>query len=291
MEPLRSSCRTRRCTHSPNGAGCALAVDVPAEQRLADLENTLRLIGLDPAEYAPLLAPLVDIPLPAGTRGEIRAGRTAATATRRDDGLVSGGGAVAASSCSPSRTCTGPTRRRSTSLRALAERGAQAPLLIVGDDTARVSPALEPCAHTTALISLAPLDRAEVRRMVGEIAASMRCPTRLIEGVSERTGGVPLFVEEVTRLLARARRAGRCAGDPADLAAVARRAPRSARARRVRSRRSARFLDAISSMRCCAMSPRPDEPALQASLDRLADADLLFVEGAPPRPTIASSTR
>jgi class 3 adenylate cyclase len=40
--------------------------DSPAAQRLADLENTLGLIGLDPAEYAPLLAPLVDIPLPAG---------------------------------------------------------------------------------------------------------------------------------------------------------------------------------------------------------------------------------
>ncbi len=38
--------------------------DAPAEQRLADLEGTLHLIGLDPAEYAPLLAPLVDIPLP-----------------------------------------------------------------------------------------------------------------------------------------------------------------------------------------------------------------------------------
>ena len=41
-------------------------VDAPAEQRLADLEDTLRLIGLDPAEHAPLLAPLVDIPLPPG---------------------------------------------------------------------------------------------------------------------------------------------------------------------------------------------------------------------------------
>ena len=36
----------------------------PAARRLTDLENTLRLIGLDPGEYAPLLAPLVDIPLP-----------------------------------------------------------------------------------------------------------------------------------------------------------------------------------------------------------------------------------
>ena len=41
-------------------------VEAPAEHRLADLENTLGLVGLDPTEYAPLLAPLVDIPLPAG---------------------------------------------------------------------------------------------------------------------------------------------------------------------------------------------------------------------------------
>ena len=39
-------------------------LDAPAEQRLGDLEDTLRLVGLDLAEHAPLLAPLVDIPLP-----------------------------------------------------------------------------------------------------------------------------------------------------------------------------------------------------------------------------------
>src|SRR5215475_5453604 len=38
--------------------------DVPAEQRLADLENTMALVKLDPAENAPLLAPLLNIPLP-----------------------------------------------------------------------------------------------------------------------------------------------------------------------------------------------------------------------------------
>ncbi len=40
--------------------------DLPGDQRLAELEGTLRLIGLDPTEHAPLLAPLVDIPLPPG---------------------------------------------------------------------------------------------------------------------------------------------------------------------------------------------------------------------------------
>src|ERR1700747_1699581 len=36
----------------------------PPSQRLADLEHTLALVKLDPAENAPLLAPLLDIPLP-----------------------------------------------------------------------------------------------------------------------------------------------------------------------------------------------------------------------------------
>src|SRR5262245_46638740 len=38
--------------------------DVPPERRLADLENTLTLTKLDRAENVPLLAPLLDIPLP-----------------------------------------------------------------------------------------------------------------------------------------------------------------------------------------------------------------------------------
>jgi hypothetical protein len=38
--------------------------DVPAEQRLADLENSLGQMKLDPVENAALLAPLLDIPLP-----------------------------------------------------------------------------------------------------------------------------------------------------------------------------------------------------------------------------------
>src|SRR5215468_5317419 len=38
--------------------------DIPAERRFADLESTLTQLKLDPAENAPLLAPLLDIPLP-----------------------------------------------------------------------------------------------------------------------------------------------------------------------------------------------------------------------------------
>src|SRR5262249_1518942 len=38
--------------------------ETAAEQQLADLENSLALIKIDPAENVPFLAPLLDIPLP-----------------------------------------------------------------------------------------------------------------------------------------------------------------------------------------------------------------------------------
>ena len=41
------------------------------------------------------------------------------------------------------------------------------------------------------LIALAPLDRADVARMVGELASRHALSKEVIDGVSERTGGVP----------------------------------------------------------------------------------------------------
>jgi class 3 adenylate cyclase len=40
------------------------SADVPVERRLAELDSSLAQVKLDPAENAPLLAPLLDIPLP-----------------------------------------------------------------------------------------------------------------------------------------------------------------------------------------------------------------------------------
>ena len=86
--------------------------DEPAARRLADLENTLRLIGLDASEYAPLLAPLVDIPLP-----EERAAKLAPEELRRRQlaALIAWFLAGARSQPAPlcSRICIGPIRPRS----------------------------------------------------------------------------------------------------------------------------------------------------------------------------------
>ena len=85
-------------------------------------------------------------------------------------------------------------------LRGIAERGALAPLFIVATTRPEFRPPWGMRSHH-GTISLAPLDRDQVRDMVAELSARHALPREVVEGVAARTGGVPLFVEEVTRLL------------------------------------------------------------------------------------------
>ena len=173
--------------------------DAPAEQRLADLEGTLRLTGLDPAEHAPLLAPLVDIPLPPD-----RATNLPPEELRRKQLAAMTAWVLAGARSQPLVLAfedlhwADPTSL--DLLRAFADRGAQAPLLVLATTRPEFRAPWSLRSHHS-LISLSPLDRAGVARMVGEISARHALSKELIEGVNERTGGVPLFVEEVTRLL------------------------------------------------------------------------------------------
>src|ERR1700719_4760782 len=85
-------------------------------------------------------------------------------------------------------------------MRALAERGAQASLLIIATARPEFRPPWSVRSHHS-VISLSPLDHVQVARMVSELSARHALSRDIVEGVNERTGGVPLFVEEVTRLL------------------------------------------------------------------------------------------
>ena len=117
--------------------------------------------------------------------------------------------------------------------------------------------------------------------MVGEISARHALSKELIEGVNERTGGVPLFVEEVTRLLVeRGEQGGVQAIPPTLQQSLAARLDRLGPAREVAQIGAVLGRDFVYAL--LRDVAEIDEPALQASLDRLADADLLFVEGAPP---------
>ena len=165
-------------------------------------------------------------------------------------------------------------------IQALAERGAQAPLLVVATTRPEFRAPWGMRSHH-AVVALAPLDRTEVRRMVGEIAAQHALPQEVVERVSERTGGVPLFVEEVTRLLVeRGEQGGVQAIPPTLQQSLAARLDRLGAAREVAQIGAVLGRDFVYAL--LRDVAEMDEPALQASLERLADADLLFVEGAPP---------
>src|SRR5262245_35275554 len=85
-------------------------------------------------------------------------------------------------------------------LRGTAERGALAPLFVVATTRPEFRPPWDMRSHH-ATISLAPLDRAQVRDMIAELSARHALPREVVDNVAARSGGVPLFVEEVTRLL------------------------------------------------------------------------------------------
>ena len=173
--------------------------DVAAEKRLADLETTLAQVKLDVRETATLLAPLLDIPLPAeralkfGPK-EMRRRQLAAMVAL----LLAGARTQPVVLAFEDLHWADPTSL--DLIQALAERGAQAPLLVVATTRPEFRPPWSVRSHH-AVVVLAPLDRTEVRRMVAEIVAQHALPHEVVDRVSERTGGVPLFVEEVTRLL------------------------------------------------------------------------------------------
>ena len=197
---VRSSCKTRRCIRSPNGCQRFGSADVagPAAPR-------------GPGEFAGSrsrstrwrtfrsLAPLLDIPVPAARAlalvpEELRRRQLAALT----NWVMAGARVQPVVLAFEDLHWADPTTL--DVLRGIAERGALAPLFVVSTTRPEFRPPWGMRSHHGS-IALAPLDRHQVRHMVGDLAAHHALPKEVIDGVAERTGGVPLFVEEVTRLL------------------------------------------------------------------------------------------
>jgi predicted ATPase len=117
--------------------------------------------------------------------------------------------------------------------------------------------------------------------MVGELAAGHALPKEVVEGVMERTGGVPLFVEEVTRLLLeRGEQGGIQAIPPTLHQSLTARLDRLGPAREVAQIGSVIGPDfSYALIRTVAGL---GDAALQTALERLAEADLLLVQDVPP---------
>jgi predicted ATPase len=165
-------------------------------------------------------------------------------------------------------------------LRGIAERGAMAPLLVLLTARPEFRPSWGARSHHGA-ISLVPLDRYQVRHMVAELSARYALAKEVIEGVTERTGGVPLFVEEVTRLLLeRGEQGGIQAIPPTLQQSLTARLDRLGPAREV-AQIAAVIGRGFSYPLVRAVTEMEDE-ALQTALERLAEADILLVQGLPP---------
>ena len=251
--------------------------EVAPERRLAELELVLAAVKLDPATHAPLLAPLVDIPvpperLPSLPPEEVRRRQLAAMvewaiAGARNQPLVL---------ILEDLQWFDPTSL--DLVHALSDRCAQAPILLVATARLEFRPSWRSQPHHH-VISLAPLDEVQVQRIIAELAVSRTLLADVMRRVSERAGGVPLFVEEVTRLLLeRGQASGLQAIPPTLQQSLAARLDTLGEAREVAQIGAVLGRDFTYALvrAVCGI----DDPALRSALDRLADADVLLSEGA-----------
>jgi predicted ATPase len=136
--------------------------DVPADRRFADLESSLSQVKLDPAENAPLIAPLLDIPMPPErvlnlAPEELRRRQLAAL----NNWVIAGARAQPVVLAFEDLHWADPTTL--DVLRGIAERGALAPLYVMATTRPEFRPPWSTRSHH-GTISLGPLDRAQVPR-------------------------------------------------------------------------------------------------------------------------------
>ena len=172
--------------------------DEPAEQQLTQLQSVLELAGLKPAEAIPLLAPLLNLPPsakypPSALSPEQQRRRLLATLVELALGLAR---------VQPTVITTEDLHWADPStlelIQLLVEQGAQARLLLLYTARPEFSVQWPPRAHYTQ-ITLNRLSAGSVREMIVQVAARHALANETVDAVIERTSGVPLFVEELTR--------------------------------------------------------------------------------------------
>jgi class 3 adenylate cyclase/predicted ATPase len=258
--------------------------DEPAEEQLAQLETRLELVGLKPAEALPLIAPLLKLPLPAKYPPQ----RLSPEQQRRRLLATLVEWALGAAGVQPTVIAIEDLHWVDPStlelLQLLVEQGATARLLLLYTARPEFRAQWPLRAHHTQ-ITLNRLSAHNVRTMVEEVAAKKALSEETIATVIERTGGVPLFVEELTRAVV----------ESADAKLTGRAIPVTlhdsllARLDRLGPAREVIQIGAVlgsdfSYELLHAVHPIP-ESDLQQALRSLTDAELLYVRGLAPEAT------
>jgi predicted ATPase len=253
----------------------------PNDDQLAQLQSELSLAGLNPAEAIPLISPLLSLPMttkyprsPLSPEEQRR--RLLATLVKWMLGATRGQPIIIVIEdlhwADPSTL---------ELLQLLVEQGAMTRLLLLCTARHEFHAAWPPRSHVTQ-ITLNRLSARNVRTMVEEVAAHNALAKETIAAIIERTGGVPLFVEELTRAVL----------EGGDAKLGGREIPLTlhdslmARLDRLGPAKEVIQIGAViggefSYELLHAVHPIADEN-LQRSLRTLADAELLYVRGIPP---------
>jgi class 3 adenylate cyclase/tetratricopeptide (TPR) repeat protein len=165
------------------------------EERLTQLEAQLTTAGLKPAEALPLIAPLLNLSIPAKLP-------FSPEEQRRRFLAIMVNWVLGAARVQPLIITTEDLHWADPStlelIQLLVEQGATARLLLLY--TARPEfRAQWPLRAHHSLITLNRLSVHSVRTMIEQVAARQALSDETVAAVVERTGGVPLFVEELTR--------------------------------------------------------------------------------------------
>jgi class 3 adenylate cyclase/tetratricopeptide (TPR) repeat protein len=250
------------------------------EQRREDLERALAAAGMELSEAFPLVAPLLNLPVPeiypaSLLPPEEQRRRLLATLARW---------VFAAAALRPLVIAIEDLQWVDASTidfqQLLVEQGTSSPLLLI--HTARPEFRAPWPVHAHHLhITLSRLSYRQVREMVTGVVVAKTLPFDVIEAMARRTDGVPLFVEELTALLLEG---------GADVAADAIPATLQdslmARLDRLGSAKEIVQVGAVIGREFSYSLLRATLPLtdaeLQAALTRATDAELLYARGVPP---------
>jgi class 3 adenylate cyclase/tetratricopeptide (TPR) repeat protein len=251
------------------------------EDELAQLEPRLALAGLKAAEAIPLIAPLLNLPLPpeyqpSGLSPEQQRRRLLATLVEWVLGSARAQPLIIATE---DLHWADPSTLELIQL--LVEQGAGARLLLLYTARPEFHAPWPMRAHHTQ-INLNRLSSANVRTIVAQVAAKIALSEETVATVVERTGGVPLFVEELTRAVL----------ESGDAKVSGREIPATlhdslmARLDRLGTAKEVIQIGAVIGSEFSyellhAVHPIAEED-LHAALRSLADAELLYVRGIAP---------
>ena len=173
----------------------------------------------------------------------------------------------------------------------MIERVADWPVLLLAMFRPEFQPPWTGQPHVT-MLTLARLDRRDTAAMVANVAGNASLPPEIVEEIAERTDGVPLFVEELTKavLESGAPSPAALSGVPHPALSVPATLHASLMARLDRLGPAAKDVAQTGAAigrefghELLASATDLLEPQLREALDRLANAGLLFVRGTPPQ--------